>query len=157
MSDYTQSHAIPSGIGMILGIGNGGSLATFTTIGETKSFAGPTMKTETADVTNTQSPDGVKEFKPTLTDPGEISTTVNYVPGDAGQQAVYNAMLAKSVLPFQMTLPQGSVETAGNNPGYWSFQGLVTEFNIDIPLDKEATVAIKVKVSGLPTYTPESA
>jgi len=160
MSDdtYTKSHAFP-GVGLILKIGTVvGTLPEFTTVGETKSFAGPNLKNDTADVTNTQSPNGVKEFISTLTDPGEVSTTVNYVPGDAGQQAVKDALIAKAVTPFTLSLPPASIADPSNKtPGFWSFDGLVTEYNVDMPLDKESTVAIKIKVSGLPTYTPEAA
>ncbi len=153
---YKNSHAFP-GVGLILGIGSG-SPVTFTTVGETKSFAGPTLKNDTADVTNTQSIGGVKEFVATLTDPGEVKTTVNYVPGDGGQEAVQAALIAKTVTPFELTLPPASIQTPGNKtPGFWSFNGLVTEFNLDIPLDKEATAAITIKLSGLPTFTPEAA
>jgi len=148
---YTQSHAFP-GVGLALSIGTNSSPITYTTIGETKNVAGPDVKTETADVTNVQSPQGVKEFKPTLTDPGEYSFTVNYVPDDAGQEAVYAALIAKTVLPFQLTLPASSLQGSETTPGMWDFNGIVTQCSYDFPLDKEATINIKIKVSGVPSY-----
>ncbi len=155
MANYVKSSAF-TGLGLVLAIGNGASPEVYTTIGEVKTSAGPQLKNDTVDVTNVQSPGGVKEFLASLTDPGEVSVTVNYVPGDPGQQAFYAALIAKSRVPFQLTLPPSSVETSGDIAGYWDFLGIPTEYSIDIPLDKEATLALKIKVSGLPTFTPET-
>ena len=149
---YVSSNAF-SGLGLVLSIGTNASPAVFTQIGEVKSVSGPQLKNETADVTNVQSPGGVKEFISTLTDPGEVKFSVNYVPDDAGQQAVYAAAIGKTRLPFQLVLPPASEETGESTPGQWNFKGLVTEYGVDIPLDKEAVVTITIKVSGLPIYT----
>ena len=151
---YTISHAFP-GIGLTLSIGNSSSPITYTTIGEVKGVAGPDLKVETADVTNVQSPGGVKEFKPTLTDPGELDFTCNYIPDDAGQIALQTAALetTKPVLPFQLSLPQSSLQGSEVTPGVWNFNGIVNGLKYDTPLDKEATVAVKIKVSGLPSFT----
>jgi len=152
---YTKSNAF-AGLGLIVAIGNNESQEVFTTVGEVRSFSGPDLKSETVDVTNVQSPGGVKEFLATLTDPGECDIPTNYVPDDPGQQAVYAACIAKTRMPFQITLPPSSCEVTGLTPGVWNLTALVTNLKIDIPLDKEATFTIKLKVSGLPTFTPAS-
>jgi hypothetical protein len=159
VSTYTQSKSF-TGLGLVLSIGTNNSPIVYTQVGEVKSVAGPDLKAETADVTNVQSPGGVKEFLPTLVDPGELSFPVNYVPTDPGQEAVYNALVAspKVRLPFELALPVSSIQTPGfTHAGYWTFTGLVVGFAIETPYDKEATVTIKIKLSGLPTYNQESA
>ena len=148
---YTQSHAFP-GVGLTLSIGTNASPIVYTAVGEVKNVAGPDVKTETADVTNVQSPNGVKEFKPTLTDPGEFSFTVNLVPDDPGQQDVYSALISKTVLPFQLTYPPASLQGSETTPALIDFSGIVTQCSYDFPLEKEATIAIKIKVSGVPSF-----
>jgi len=148
---YDKTSAF-SGLGLVLNIGTKDSLPVFTEIGEVKSVTGPQLKNETADVTNVQSPGGVKEFISTLTDPGEVSFSVNYVPDDPGQAAVYAAAISKARLPFQLILPPTSEEDGESSPGQWTFDGLVTEYGVEIPLDKEAALNIKIKVSGLPSF-----
>ena len=153
---YEKSNAFV-GLGLVLSIGNSASPVVFTEIGEVRGVpTAPVFKNDTTDVTNVQSVGGVKEFLATLTDPGEVAFSVNLVPGDAGQQAVIAAGLAKTRTPFQLTLPPESVEVAGDVPGYWLFTALVTEYQPEIPLDKEASASIKLKISGLATFVPES-
>jgi len=155
---YSKSSAF-TGLGLVLSIGTNDSLPVYTTIGEIKSASAPGLKNDTVDVTNVESISGVKEFLASLSDAGEVPVSVNYIPGDAGQVAAYNAALAKTRMPFQLTLPPASIASSTNTkPGYWTFTGLVTEWGpAEIPLDKEATLPMKIKVSGLPTFTPEAA
>ena len=152
---YTKSNAF-TGLGLIVEIGDNSSPVSFTTVGEVKGFSGPDLKNETVDVTNVQSVNGVKEFLASLTDPGECDIPMNYIPDDDGQKAVYAACIAKTRVPFQITLPPASCEGTELTPGVWNITALVTNVKIDIPLDKEATFAVKLKVSGLPTFTPAS-
>jgi hypothetical protein len=155
---YTASHAFP-GLGLVFEIGTNASPISYTAVGEITKITPVALKAETADVTNVQSPQGVKEFIATLVDPGEAKLDLNYIPDDPGQIACFNALTTAPRVryPFQLTLPPASVETSGNEPGFWNFMGLVTGFDVDIPKDKEATLTITVKWSGLPTFTPEAA
>ena len=153
---YEKSNAFV-GLGLVLSIGNGASPIVYTEIGEVRGVpTAPGFKNDTTDVTNVQSVGGVKEFLATLTDPGEVAFSVNLVPGDAGQQALIAAGLSRTRTPFQLTLPPESVETPGDVPGYWLFTALVTEYQPEIPLDKEASASIKLKISGLATWVPEA-
>ena len=157
---YVRSKVAPDAVGCILVIGDTASPVSYTVVGETKNIDGPALKGETTDVTNTQSPGGVKEFKRTLTDPGEVTCSVNYVPSDPGQEACQAALSAggDTILPFQIWEPEsGIVSPTNTTPGWWELYGAVVEFSVTRPLEKEPVVAIKIKVSGLPVYTPESA
>jgi hypothetical protein len=59
---------------------------SFTEIAEIKSVSKPNASVEDVDVTHMSSPGLAKEFIPGLTDFGEISFDVNWVPGSATDQ-----------------------------------------------------------------------
>jgi hypothetical protein len=136
---YTSSQAFV-GRGSILQIGSGSSSPyTFTQLAEVRKIQFSGTKYDLADVTNMQS-GAFREWLPTLADSGELSFEANMIPGDATQQALLNYFNNATLLPVQIVLPNGL--------GVFAFNGYVTTFERDLPIDKEAMISAKIKITG---------
>lgn len=153
---YTTSKAF-IGMGLSLGLGSG-SPVTYEDIAEIKNVQRSGSKVDTVDVTNMESVGAYREFIAGLIDGGEFSFSANYIPHDSTQQALQASMDNQTVAPWKLTLPAKSISDSENTtPGFWSFLALVTSFDIDLPTDKEASISAKLKISGKPVFTDESA
>jgi Lambda phage tail tube protein, TTP len=75
-----------------------------------------------------------------LEDPGDVSITGNYLPGDVTQIALFAIKSAGVAVPMKIVYP--------NSLGSASFSGLVLSMDISFPLDKECKLTIKAKASG---------
>lgn len=136
---YTNSQAF-TGRGSVLQIGSGGSSPyTFEQVAEVKKIQFSGTKYDLADVTNMQSTP-FREWLPTLADSGELAFEANMIPGDASQQHVLNYFNNATLLPVQVVLPNGL--------GVFAFNGYVTSFERDLPIDKEAMITGKIKITG---------
>ena len=71
--------------GTLLKVGDGASPENFTAIAEIKDITPPPQTREFADVTHMQSPGKVREFKPTVINPGEIRCKCNFLPDNSTQ------------------------------------------------------------------------
>jgi predicted secreted protein len=139
---YTSSQAF-AGRGSVIEFGNGASSPyTFQQLAEAKSIKFSGTKYDLVDVTNMES-GFVREWLPTLLDSGELAVEANMIPGDATQQAVLAIFNSGQTAPtpWQVVLPNGL--------GTFAFNAYVTKYERDIPLDKEATVSISLKITGL--------
>jgi hypothetical protein len=118
--------------------------STFTTIGEVLSIAQSGKTNKTADVTNLQST--AEEFIPTLLSSGKYELTMNRVPADAGQAALLASFNAKTIVAYNVLMPDA---------GTYTFNALVEEFeDIDsVSPTKQLMSKAGIKVSGPITYT----
>jgi predicted secreted protein len=136
---YANSQAI-AGRGSILQFGTGSvSPYTFSVLAEVKKIQFSGSKYDLADVTNFES-GTFREWLPTLADSGEISFEANLIPSDASQAALLTAFNNATLQPWQVVLP--------NSVGTFAFNAYVSSLERDIPLDKEATISGKLKVTG---------
>lgn len=136
---YTSSQAF-AGRGSVLQFGSGSaSPYTFTLLAEVKKIQFSGSKYDLADVTNFES-GNFREWLPTLADSGEISFEANLIPSDASQNSLLNAFNNATLQPWQVVLP-GSI-------GTFAFNAYVQSLERDIPIDKEATISGKLKVTG---------
>lgn len=111
----------------------------FLQLAEIKEINFTGAKFDLADVTNYQS--GVfKEWLTTLADSGEVSFTGNYIPTDSSQQALLGFFNAGLLVSWQVTLP--------NALGVITFKAFVQSLEHNLPLDKEATLTGKLKITG---------
>lgn len=140
---YVNSQAF-AGRGTILQIGSGSSSPyTFTTLAEMKKIQFSGSKYDLADVTNMQS-GNFREWLPTLADSGEISFEGNLIPGDESQQNLIALFNAATLVPVQVVLP--------NALGTFAFNAYVQSIDRDLPIDKEATISGKLKITGIVSF-----
>lgn len=108
-------------------------------------------KADFADVTNMQSPGAYREVLPTLLDPGEISCDANYLGNQSTAQTLLQTEFdAQTLGNWTITLPPkiGTTTSAGQ----WTFTAYVSTVDFDLPLDKEAKLSFKLKITGKPVF-----
>lgn len=118
----------------------------FTYIQEIKDVTPPSEETDQADASHMQSPNRTREFIDGLTDPGEASFEMNYVPGSASDKALIAAKGKRKWC--RLTFPNG-VQTL--------FIGIRQTYEKSAPLDDVMTATVTFKVSGDPVHTDPTA
>jgi len=138
MGLYTSSQAF-AGRSSQLTFGTQSPSAGQNLVSEPKNINFTGSKYDLADVTNMES-GNFREWLPTLADAGELSFVCNYLPLDATQALFIQYYNNAVLLYWQVILPGGR--------GTISFTGYIVSVNTDVPLDKEATISVKVKITG---------
>lgn len=117
-------------------------------IAERVSLGGPSMSRDAPDVTHMDSPNGWREFIPGLKDGGEISVEGNFVPDDPSQNVetgllgeFYSDVRGLWRIVFPLT---------GSPPVIWTFTGIMTGFELDMPVDDKLAFTATIKISGEP-------
>lgn len=102
----------------------------------------PPYSCDTVDVTHLTSPNGAREFILGLTDRGEVSFELNWVPGNATDE-YFRAMQAdKESRLFEISFTQvDPVEKL-------TFSGLLTGYEISTPIDDKMSASVTLKVTG---------
>lgn len=137
-----------SGFGTLLKIGDGGGTEVFTTIAEVYDIGGPSMSTDTIDVTNHSSPSAVREFVASLTDAGEVTFSVNFLPTNPTHNpstGLIRDMLNRTKRNFQLVWPDTAHTT-------WQVRALITAFEPSAPIDDKLSADVTLKVDGVPTF-----
>lgn len=118
----------------------------FTYLSEIFDVTPPSDTTDTPDATHMQSPNKTREFIDGLTDPGEASFEMNYVPGSASDKALMAAKGKRKWL--RLTFPNG-VQLL--------FVGIRQGYEKSAPTDDKMTASVTFKVSGEPILTDPTA
>lgn len=125
-------------------IGNGAQFqiesaipGTFTAISEVFDITPPNETTDVIDATHFGS-DG-REFIMGLSDPGETSFEMNFVPGSASETLLLTAKASRTAKQFRIVFP---------NDYTWTFSGLVTGYEPSMPNDDKMTCTVTIKVTG---------
>lgn len=139
MPPYNGSQAF-AGRSSVLQFASGSG---FQPLAEVKTIQFTGSKYDLADVTNMES-GNFREWLPTLADSGELSMTGNFIPEDASQNTVLNFFNTAQLVAWQVVLPNGL--------GYFEFNAYVSTREYDIPVDKEATWSLKLKITGAVTF-----
>ena len=128
--------------------GDGGGTEVFTTIGEVKSFDGPSEKVVSIDVTSFDST--AKEFvSDALPDGAEVTFGVNFIGNDAQQQGLRADLRAGTLRNFKVILNDHAT-----NPTTFAFAAIVTDFKGPSAGQGEVYKAdLTLKVSGQATVT----
>lgn len=123
-----------------------------TPVAELSSVGGIAVTTETIDVSNHDTQGGYREFVTSLKDAGEFTVEGNFVGGDAGQKAVYDAAQSSGLTNVTITFPQAEGETSGAK---WECMCLVTSCTPvgDATVDAQLTFTATLKVSGKPSFS----
>jgi len=118
---------------------------TYTTVAEVNKIQSTGSKADLADVTNMDSASSFREFLATLVDSGEIAIDTNFLPGNATQQILDTDFNNQTLGYYKIVLP--------NALGNATFRAYVASKDFDLPIDKQGTKAIKLKVTGAITVT----
>lgn len=118
---------------------------TYTTVAQVIKIQNTGSKADLADITNMDSPSSYRQYLPTLVDAGEITFDTNFVPGDATQNILSTDFDNQTLGYYKIVLP--------NALGNATFQAYVSSKDFDLPIDKQGTKAIKLKVTGPITQT----
>lgn len=136
--------------GTTLAIGTPGGGETFVVIGQVKSLSWDQPQLKTEDATNLGSPTlgqaTIQEYLPTSIEPGKISGSVIYLPGDAGQTALNTAFPTTVIHDFKIQFPplaQFSQTTTGD---LYTFSGFVLIQNLPDGLDAEKIMTAKFTI-----------
>lgn len=124
-------------------------LAEIKTIG----FSG--AKYDLADVTNMNS-GNFREWLPTLADSGDLSLAGNMIPNDVTENAAIGFFNNATLVSWEVVLPANPAQGYNVSLGTFSFKAYVASIDRNLPVDKEATISLKLKITGEVTYTAGS-
>jgi predicted secreted protein len=131
------------GYGTVVEVGDGGSPEVFSPFGELVSLTPPPYSRDAVDSTHMQSDHKFREFVPGLRDGGEMSFTINFIPGDATSDLVAAHATDDTLTQWRMVFP---------NAEMWSFFAYLTGFAAEVPLDGKMSATVRVRVSGAPSW-----
>jgi hypothetical protein len=135
------------GYGAIFAIGNGATTEVFTPLGEVKDLTPPSDNVDILDATHMSSPNRTREFVKGLNDPGECSFTLNFLPGEADDDAIQSLRAATAARNFRITFP-----AVGASPAVtWTFAGFLVGYEPQIPTSEIMTANVRIKVTS--SYT----
>lgn len=134
---YTNSQAF-SPRGTVIQFEAPGS-TYFEPLAEVKSISFTGAKYDLTDTTNYES-GNFREWLTTLADSGECSFEGNYIPGDPSQSSLLQFFNNGTLVLWQITLP--------SNLGQITFKAYVSSLEHMLPLDKQASISVKLKVTG---------
>ena len=138
------SNAIAA-FGTLVKIGDGAGSETFSTIAELGDVGGPSLASDTDEVTTHASPLGHKEYIITLIDSQEITLNLNFLPSNATQS--YSSGLIKrwynrTPTHFQLVFPDTT---------QWSFTAAITKFEPKAPVKNRLSADVSLKILSAPT------
>jgi len=108
-------------------------------LAEVTNITGPTMTRDFIDVTSLDSDDGYREFITGFRDAGTISLNMNFTEDS----------YAIIKLDFESPTAQSYSIVLGNLEGTtFTFEGLVTECPLTIPVDDKISVDVTIKITG---------
>lgn len=128
-----------TGYGTLFGIGDGATPEVFTNLAEVLDVTPPNEQTDKVEVTHMQSPDQTKEFIPGMTDPGQCSFDINFLPGVDDDAAIQLLRHPSGVQNFQITFPNGAT---------WTFAGFLTDYAPKAPVNDRMRATVTFKVTG---------
>jgi|SRR3972149_2860368 len=132
--------------GSVLQIGDGAGSENFTSVAEILELTPPAMSRDDIDVSNADSSDGYREFKPGWRDGGEVSFKANWLPTNTthdfttGLGVQFNDNVVHN---YKIVLPS-SLATV-------TFSGFLTAFEPDLPLEEQGQLSGTIKITGKPT------
>lgn len=125
--------------GMLLKIGNGLSSETFTTIQEIKSFSGPGGSATVIDVSDLSSTS--REKRMGLNDEGQLSFTINYIPGNTQHALLRTQRQSRELTSFQLVFTDTPTTT-------WEFTAYVNGFSTSGAVDGVVEAQVTLEISG---------
>lgn len=112
------------------------------TVGEVASITPPSSTVDMIDVTHMQSPGARREFVAGLTDSGECSFEMNYVPDSEGDQ------LLLALLALAPGLRKRLCRITYPNYVSHTFDAILMTYEPTVPVDDKMTATVTFKVTG---------
>lgn len=113
--------------------------AAYVAIAEVTSITPPNQSVDQIDASNMDSPNRYREFIPGLTDPGECTIEMNFVPGSASDALIRARRAAGDYQNAKIEFPDGDT---------WTFSAFVSGYEISTPIDDKMTATLTLKVAG---------
>lgn len=132
-------------IGLLTTFGKGPSGVGYVPFAEATEINPPESARDSVQFTHHGSPDAHHEFKPGLTDGGEVSIVYNLVPGLYDDAVIATHLASRIVEPWCIMFPNGAA---------LNFRGFATAHGRATPLDDRMTGSVTFKVTGKPVLTP---
>lgn len=153
---YTRSQAFAGRASVLQYSINPPSIA-YVELAEVKTIGFSGMKYDLQDVTNMNSTN-FKEWLPTLADSGDLAITGNMIPNDASEVALIGFFNAATLVQWEVVLPPGGNGSSQfvTSEGTFGFAAYVSSIDRTIPVEKEATISVKLKITGAISFTPGS-
>lgn len=123
-----------------------------TKVGEIQDIDGPSMSKDAIEVTHNDGTvgDGYRQFLPGWRDGGEVGITANWIPADSthgSSTGLLSIFESDDLQAFKIvTSGDGSSGTIDI-----SFNGVITDFNVSLPLEEQSQLECTVKISGAVT------
>lgn len=132
-------------IGLLVTFGKVTAPSTYVPFAETTEINPPEVARDSVQFTHHGSPDAHHEFKPGLSDGGEVSITYNLVPGLYDDAVIATHLASRIVESWRILFPNGA---------QLNFRGFATAHGRATPLDDRMTGSVTFKVTGKPVLTP---
>ena len=131
------------GYGSVFQVQTENSPDSYVDFGEVTNITPPSADVDQVDVTHMQSPNRYREFIDGLIDAGECSFDINFVPGNATDDRIFELL----------GLPTGTSHARNCRISYpngvtWSFSGTLVGYEPDVPTDDKMTATVTFKVTG---------
>ena len=154
---YVRSQAF-AGRGSVLQYSTNPPSVAYTQLAEIKTIGFSGMKYDLQDVTNMNS-SNFKEWLPTLADSGDLAITGNLIPNDASEVDLISFFNNATLVKWEVVLPPGgNVDGTvfATSEGTFSFSAYVSSIDRTIPVEKEASISVKLKITGRITFVAGS-
>lgn len=139
-----------TGTGAALSIGTPGTGETFTSILQVKSISWTQPKLQTEDATCLSSPTlgaaTIKEYIPTVIEPGQMTGQAIYLPTDTGLAALTTAFSSGVIHDFKLQLPPNAAWSQTTTGNLYAFSGYVLEQPLPDGIDPQKIVTYKVTI-----------
>jgi hypothetical protein len=133
------------GLGTVVEFASVLSPAVFMSLAGVDAVAFSGDKVSTSKTTTMATTSGVDTYISGTQEPGTLDVKCQYLPGDASQTALEAIRLAGAAVNFEVIYPL----SLGNK----AFSGIVESMTVVLPLDKPATLDVKIKISGPVVFT----
>lgn len=108
-------------------------------IAEVYDISAPSFTIDEIDATHMQSPNRTREFIAGLTDPGECSFEMNFIPGSDSDVLLQRIRSTGEQVTCRITFP---------NDVTWTFTGILRTYEPSIPTADKMTATVTFRVSG---------
>jgi predicted secreted protein len=116
----------------------------YTTVGEVTNITMPGLSRDAVDATHTESTQGWREFIPGLKDAGEVTIEMNYVHESASDTLIRAQFALNALNNYRIVFDESPLSGI-------QFAGIVTGYEVEVPLDDKKSATLTVKVSGVVT------
>ena len=128
-----------------LGLGDGASPETFTTIANISDITGLQLATTIVDVTSHSTGKPWRQKLPTLLDAGDLTCKLFFVPGYAGHQALLTIFKNRTLSNYTITFPELDAPV-------WWFEAFITKFSISEPVAGVITADVTFSATDEPNF-----